>query len=489
MQQVEGSVWIKGWFDGDFIALEETHADLRKDVTSSRQLIIRGRMSAVQRIDEIPRFPDDHPPLYQRLVEKVHLDSGDGRGWITQVYDLHIPDWNSYHGDGLVSESKSGGRLVGWAFAKLIPHRPLQIDTKKEESLLTLAPLVADSQVTGNSQGLRSGNLFENSTATDTAVNCDVCKLRWPLLVGLLVWIVCSWKWAIWAVLPLLLRCLVSKKNLPILKENLQWLASLIIALIGVLSFASWWTFGSLDCHEVPIWPIIILALMVVASSRLVHCWIPFLLAMLWAIVMLLSCPEGGLRCLKPEQWWSGAIKKTESAKIEVERTFKPDRDAQEIVAQTSQPYPWKLVTLDQAERESDKIFNCNSMVKQEAPYAIALGHSALFELNRSDLSEKAEASLVKLGQLLQSYPETSILVVGHSDSAQHPEGSIGNLRLSEERSQKVAQWLIDKGYLQYGKVTSMGLGERFPVINTYGESRLNRRVEIRVQCKLGTGR
>ena len=95
----------------------------------------------------------------------------------------------------------------------------------------------------------------------------------------------------------------------------------------------------------------------------------------------------------------------------------------------------------------------------------------------------------MKLGQLLQSYPETSILVVGHSDSAQHPEGSIGNLRLSEERSQKVAQWLIDKGYLQYGKVTSMGLGERFPVINTYGESRLNRRVEIRVQCKLGTGR
>jgi outer membrane protein OmpA-like peptidoglycan-associated protein len=88
------------------------------------------------------------------------------------------------------------------------------------------------------------------------------------------------------------------------------------------------------------------------------------------------------------------------------------------------------------------------------------------------------EQKLEYLSEILSRYPNRDILVIGHT--AKVSSGGDG-LLLSEQRSETVAQYLIDSGVRNRTQVMTRGMGHTQPVGDNSTEEgrRKNRRVEI----------
>lgn len=100
-----------------------------------------------------------------------------------------------------------------------------------------------------------------------------------------------------------------------------------------------------------------------------------------------------------------------------------------------------------------------------------------LFATNQATLKPGGSRNIDKLADVLQSYPQRTVLIEGFTDST---GSEATNQALSERRSAAVREALIDKG-VNPGRISTRGYGESHPVAgNTSASGRqLNRRVEI----------
>ncbi len=102
-----------------------------------------------------------------------------------------------------------------------------------------------------------------------------------------------------------------------------------------------------------------------------------------------------------------------------------------------------------------------------------------LFDFGKTTLMETNKKDLQKFANTLQLYPETNLLVVGHTDDA----GSEAfNQDLSEKRANAVANELIADG-VSVSRVRIQGWGETQPAVlnETEAGRSQNRRVEIAI--------
>ncbi len=102
-----------------------------------------------------------------------------------------------------------------------------------------------------------------------------------------------------------------------------------------------------------------------------------------------------------------------------------------------------------------------------------------LFDVNKSELKPEAQAELVKLAAILNKYPDTEILIEGHTDS---DGGYELNRQLSINRAQSVATDLSTQQVIAT-RFTVMGYGEGQPIADnsTADGKQQNRRVEIAI--------
>lgn len=100
-----------------------------------------------------------------------------------------------------------------------------------------------------------------------------------------------------------------------------------------------------------------------------------------------------------------------------------------------------------------------------------------LFEFNKSTLSETAKRNIDNLAASLNKYPDTDILVVGHTDAI--GTDAVNN-RISLERANAVVSYAVAKG-VSSGRLKASGKGKTEPIAsNDTDEGRSqNRRVEI----------
>ncbi len=111
----------------------------------------------------------------------------------------------------------------------------------------------------------------------------------------------------------------------------------------------------------------------------------------------------------------------------------------------------------------------------------VGLPGDLLFASGSSSLSPGAISKVNSLGDTLVRYPESRVVVKGHTDS--QGDESL-NLRLSQDRAQNVKNFLLARGVEDY-RVTAIGLGEQQPIDTNAtpdGRSR-NRRVEIEIKA------
>lgn len=109
----------------------------------------------------------------------------------------------------------------------------------------------------------------------------------------------------------------------------------------------------------------------------------------------------------------------------------------------------------------------------------VTLNSGILFDVNSYALKTSARENLNSLADVLKKYPDTKILVEGHTDSTGSDEY---NQKLSEQRAGSVAAYLKTLGVAS-DRITQAGHGESIPVADNGTEAgrQKNRRVEIAI--------
>lgn len=102
------------------------------------------------------------------------------------------------------------------------------------------------------------------------------------------------------------------------------------------------------------------------------------------------------------------------------------------------------------------------------------------FETEKYNITSTSEVILTKLANILKEYPDTNVLVVGHTDST----GSTAyNMSLSERRANAVTTYFVQNKGLSSSRFTTTWFGEDEPIAdNSTVEGRAkNRRVNIAI--------
>ena len=104
----------------------------------------------------------------------------------------------------------------------------------------------------------------------------------------------------------------------------------------------------------------------------------------------------------------------------------------------------------------------------------------ALFDFDSAMFKKNARVEIDKLSKILNRYPDTGIVVTGHTDN----EGSEDyNLKLSKRQAESLKAYLVDVG-VSPSRLEAFGLGARQPIApnDTEEGRRHNRRIEIQIR-------
>ena len=134
---------------------------------------------------------------------------------------------------------------------------------------------------------------------------------------------------------------------------------------------------------------------------------------------------------------------------------------------------------LEKQKQEIDQIPDAN-VQQQGETLMVAFPGDVLFDTGSSSLAPGAFSRLDQLAATLGRYPDTDVIIKGHTDGA---GTETANQTLSEQRADAVRRYLIGKG-VSPARMTSVGFGESMPLAtNSTPEGRQqNRRVEIELR-------
>ena len=101
------------------------------------------------------------------------------------------------------------------------------------------------------------------------------------------------------------------------------------------------------------------------------------------------------------------------------------------------------------------------------------------FAVNSAALRPGLNAELDRVAQVLAAYPQTTLLVAGHTDSTGSEEY---NMKLSQQRADSVKNALVLRGVAAQ-RISAVGYGEGQPIADNDTEfgRQQNRRVEVRI--------
>ena len=134
---------------------------------------------------------------------------------------------------------------------------------------------------------------------------------------------------------------------------------------------------------------------------------------------------------------------------------------------------------LRQQEREFQQIPNVN-LQRQGERLIVELPGRVLFDSGSYFLRSESQQDLAQVANVLLRYPDTQIMVMGHTDSVGNDQS---NQRLSEARAKSVADFLIFQGVAP-ARINWIGYGETMPLASNSTEAgrQRNRRVELEIR-------
>ncbi len=134
---------------------------------------------------------------------------------------------------------------------------------------------------------------------------------------------------------------------------------------------------------------------------------------------------------------------------------------------------------MDRTAEELQKSLDDATVTRVGEGILVTFDAGILFDFDSSNLRFIAKQELADLAQSLEEFPQTDVLVVGHTDSIGSPEY---NQRLSERRAEAASTYLGQEG-VDPDRIIAEGRGESEPVATNATEAgrQANRRVEVAI--------
>ena len=119
-------------------------------------------------------------------------------------------------------------------------------------------------------------------------------------------------------------------------------------------------------------------------------------------------------------------------------------------------------------------------VIRQGDDLLLRMPSGITFDYDRFDIKPQFEATLNEVARTLQTYNQTYVDVLGHTDTTGTAEYNQG---LSVRRAQSVANYLVSHGVAS-ARIATRGYGESAPLYSpddTEAKRAANRRVEIKI--------
>lgn len=132
---------------------------------------------------------------------------------------------------------------------------------------------------------------------------------------------------------------------------------------------------------------------------------------------------------------------------------------------------------MDKQAKEIQQSIPGAEVIPYEEGIIVKFDSGILFGVDKSELQAAAKQNIDNLAASLNKYPDTDIMVIGHTDAS----GSDSyNQSLSERRAASVKSYAVSKG-VDSNRLKTVGKGESEPIASndTAEGMSLNRRVEI----------
>lgn len=138
-------------------------------------------------------------------------------------------------------------------------------------------------------------------------------------------------------------------------------------------------------------------------------------------------------------------------------------------------------ISLDIQLKRQDLMLQSLGAEKTGSNINFDLPSELLFEINDANINLYAIEYLRKVIYLMNTYPNSTLMVEGHTDSDGDEQS---NMDLSLRRANTVAQWLIENGTIDTSRITTKGLGETNPLASndTHDGKTKNRRVTFNLK-------
>jgi outer membrane protein OmpA-like peptidoglycan-associated protein len=133
---------------------------------------------------------------------------------------------------------------------------------------------------------------------------------------------------------------------------------------------------------------------------------------------------------------------------------------------------------MEKQKRELEKVPGAD-VEREDDRLIVTFKDAILFDFDSDALRPEALQNLRQMADVLVEYPETNLIVIGHTDNI---GSDLYNQRLSERRANSVKNYLASND-VRRSRLTARGYGETAPIeSNASADGRTqNRRVEVQI--------
>lgn len=276
------------------------------------------------------------------------------------------------------------------------------------------------------------------------------------------------------------------------------------ISLFSLLVIFS--NFNQRDCYQLTsfgIWELISL-LCFVLSAFIRDCFTRTVLALLFAFAVMLTMSCSKLDC-NPNQNVQSSIKENkktnkQSVSSQLLNTKKKIEDT--VVEQTANYGERKVKTLTGTDAENKKITTrdlyANPNILNDCSTSVYLGELGLFERNSFYIKTTASDKLEELTTWIADQDKSKrFIVIGHADQTgekfangmPNPIGYATNMRLSKQRANAVAEYILENDNINPEQLIVRGVGSSEPLTTDQDPEaqKMNIRVELKADCETDT--
>ncbi len=403
--------------------------------------------------------------------------------------DFRLHDWlfTSLE-QSMSSGSRVTGRLRGTAYGRLV--KPVTAPGTPDEKIVAPPTPEADEADAIEPPAPRGP---DPKPAPEERLNhCGRCSPLVLSVASVVVWMLCSFGAALASAAVLTAQCVlhqwIVRAGLS-LRARRAVLLGLIVLAVSLFSAFHVLAGSSGECGRVGWSWIVLLALSFFAAAWHPRCWPRVIAGVMLLLALVLTCRLDPNGCTPG----TGPVSRVNSTLSEAVSSWMSRLRFDETgdVIDDLPPVESMLMTggarvsIDQALARPSMYFSCEAPDGDgeagATPFNIYFGEATLFRLNDATLRPEAEFALRKLALLIRSNPRSRVTLTGHTDST----GDEGfNLSLSSARASAVAEWLISNQRIDPGRIEARGVADREPVIQAIGPARLNRRVEMKIDCR-----